>query len=120
MYTTANTLNDIMNDEEVMAHFTFMMPLEFLEVVPKEMRGLSLEEIQKKVKMSWGMPYVSEGIVDVANLIRNIEESDEFSFIQLWSAETPSDFFPATDGEKMHVGLLKFNNSFEKNRKMAV
>ncbi len=120
MYTTANTLNDIMNDEEVMAHFTFMMPLEFLEVVPKEMRGLSLEEIQKKVKMPWGMPYVSEGIVDVANQIRKIKESDEFSFIQLWSAETPADYFPATDGEKTHVRLLKFHDSFKKNRKMAL
>ena len=49
--------------------------------------------------------------MDVANQIRKIKESDEFSFIQLWSAETPADFFPATDGEKMHVGLLKFKSN---------
>ena len=50
MYTLNNTINDILKDEVVMAHFDFMMPVEFLEIVPKEMRDASLEEVIKKVK----------------------------------------------------------------------
>lgn len=120
MYTTANSINDILSDEVVMSHFEYMMPLEFIEIVPKDLREISLEQVREKVKMPWGIPYISEDIVNVANRIHEIKESDAFSFIQLWSTETAADFFPATDGEKMHVGLLKYNDSFKKKSKMAL
>lgn len=44
MFTVKNTLNDILNDEVVMAHFEFMMPMEFLEIVPEELRDLPQHE----------------------------------------------------------------------------
>ena len=120
MYTLNNTINDILKDEVVMAHFDFMMPVEFLEIVPKEMRDASLEEVIKKVKMPWGTPYLGQEIANVASLIHEIIDSDSYEFTQLWSEETPADFFPATDGKKLHVGLLKFIDSFKENRKMAL
>ncbi len=120
MFTVKNSLNDILNDEVVMAHFEFMMPMEFLEIVPEELRDLPLEQIKDKVQMPWGIPYLSEDIARIANQIHELIVSDAYSFVQLWSDETPADFFPSTDGEKMNVGMVLFNESFKPGRKMAL
>jgi len=120
MYTLNNTINDILNDEVVMAHFGYMMPLAFLQIVPNEFRDIPLSEVIKTVKMPWGTPYLGQEVANVATLVHEIIDSDSYEFTQLWAEETPADFFPATDGQKMHVGLLKFMDSFKENRKMAL
>ena len=120
MYTLNNTINDILADEVVMAHFTYMMPLEFIEMVPDELRDLPIKEVNTMLKMPWGAPFLGEGIVDISNRIHEILETDKYSFIQLWSDETPDDFFAATDGKQEHLGLLKLNESFKAHRKMAL
>ncbi len=120
MYTLNNTINDILNDDVVMAHFGYMMPIQFLEIVPNELRDTSLSEVIKTVKMPWGAPYLGQEVANVATLVHEIIDTDSYEFTQLWAEETPADFFPATDGQKMHVGLLKFMDSFKENRKMAL
>lgn len=120
MYTLNNTINDILGDEAVMAHFTYMMPLEFIEMVPDELRDLPIKEVNTMLKMPWGAPYLGDGIVEISNKIHEILETDKYSFIQLWSNETPDDFFAATDGKQEHLGLLKLNESFKEHRKMAL
>ena len=120
MFTLDNSINDILADEIVKAHFSYMMPLDFIKIVPKDLRDLPISQVIDKVKMPWGVPFIGEGIVEVANNIHRIAESDDFSFIQLWSESTPDDFFGATDGKQEHVALLKFNNSFKENRKIAL
>ena len=37
-YTVKNTINDILKDELLMKRFQFMMPKEFLDIVPAELR----------------------------------------------------------------------------------
>ena len=120
MYTIENSLNEIFNDEVVKEHFEYMMPMEFVEMVPKDIWDIPLIKVKEKVQMPWGLPYISEEIVAIANQIHELIVSDAYTFIQLWEKETPDDFFPVTDGEKMHVGLLKFNDSFKPGRKMAL
>jgi acetyl esterase/lipase len=120
MYTTENTLNDIFRDDVVKAHFEYMMPLEFVEMVPEDLWDAPLKNVKDKVQMPWGVPYISEEMVAIANQIHEVIESDAFTFVQLWSTETPAGFFPNTDGEKMHLGLLKLNDSLKAGRKMAL
>ena len=120
MYTIENSLNEIFNDEVVKEHFEYMMPMEFVEMVPKDLWDIPLIKVKEKVQMPWGLPYISEEIVAIANQIHELIDSDAYTFMQLWSKETPEGFFPVTDGEKMHLGLLKYNDSFKAGRKMAL
>lgn len=120
MYTLDNTINDILRDQSVMAHFSYMMPLDFINMVPHDMRDLPIADLISKLKMPWGAPFVGDGIVDVSNQIHLILEGNDYSFIKLWSKDTPSDFFAATDGLQEHVALLKFNRSFKPGSKMAL
>lgn len=120
MFTTKNTINELMANPSVKAHLDYMIPMEFVEIVPEHMRDLPIFELESKVKMPWGVPYFSKEIVKIANDILDIVSSDKYSFIQLWANETAPDFFGATDGKREHVALLKFKDSFKKGNKMAL
>ena len=120
MYTTKNTINDLLADEMVNAHIDYMLPSEFIHMVPSELRDKEMAELPNLVTMPWGVPYISESIISAANRLHAISESSDYSLIKLWGDNTPKDFFPATDGKQEHVGLLKYNSSFKKGRKMAL
>ncbi len=120
MFTNKSTINDILKDDVVMAHFEYMMPKEFLDIVPEDMRDMSAEELEQKLTMPWGVPYLGPAIMEIANKIHELIDSDRYEFLQLWSDKTPEGFFPATDGVKEHMGLMLFKNSFEAGRPMAL
>ena len=71
-YTVKNTINDILKDELLMERFQFMMPKEFLDIVPAELRKEEIESLQDKLRMPWGAPYLGSEIVDAANKVYEI------------------------------------------------
>ena len=121
MFTLKNTINEIKSNEVIMKHFDYMMPMFFLDIVPDEMRDLSIGELKDKLLMPWGAPYMSAEIIDVANqLLKLINNKDKYEFVKLWAEETPKDYFPATDGTKDGVGLLIFKESFEPGKPFSL
>ena len=90
-YTVKNTINDILKDELLMKRFQFMMPKEFLDIVPAELRKEEIESLQDKLRMPWGAPYLGSEIVDAANKVYEISFDDRFELIKLWAEDTEED-----------------------------
>lgn len=120
MYTVDNTINDLLADELTQKHFEYMMPMFFLEIVPEELRGLPIRELPEKISMPWGDPYLAEGVVEVVNQLHELADSENYEFVKLWAEETPEGYFPATDGSRNGIGILKFKKSFQQGRPVAL
>ena len=120
MFTNKSTINDVLKDKVVMAHFEYMMPMEFIDIVPENMRDMSAEELEQKLTMPWGVPYLGPAIMEISNKIHELIDSDRYEFHQLWSDSTTEGFFPATDGLKEHMGLMLFKDTFEAGKPMAL
>lgn len=118
-YTVKNTINDILKDEFLMERFQFMMPKEFLEMVPAKLRNEEIDLLQDKLHMPWGAPYLGSEIVDVANKVYEISFDDRFEFIKLWAEETNEGYFPSGK-EEDSVCLIRFKESFQKDRPIAI
>lgn len=118
-YTVKNTINDILKDELLMKRFQFMMPKEFLDIVPAELRKEEIESLQDKLRMPWGAPYLGSEIVDVANKVYEISFDDRFELIKLWAEDIEEDYFPSGK-EEDSVCLIRFKESFQKGRPIAI
>ncbi len=118
-YTVKNTINDILKDELLMERFQFMMPKEFLDIVPAELRKEEIESLQDKLRMPWGAPYLGSEIVDAANKVYEISFDDRFELIKLWAEDTEEDYFPSGK-EEDSVCLIRFKESFQKGRQIAI
>lgn len=120
MYTTNNTINELLADKLVQKDFEYMMPMFFLTLVPEDMRDLPIIELREKVTMPWGTPYFANEIVAVANQLYELRNQEEYQFIQLWEEVTPDGYVPRINGTKEGVGLLLFKKSFQANRPVAL
>ncbi|QFJ53705.1 alpha/beta hydrolase [Pseudobutyrivibrio xylanivorans] len=120
MFTTENTINEILTDEFVKAHLSFLFPDDFLAIVPDDMRDAPVKILAEKLKMPWGIPYLSQDLVDSANMIHEFMESDAYEFVQLWDISTDKDYFPVADGTKDSVCLLKYKDTFNAGKHMAL
>ena len=120
MFTLENSMNDILADEFVRAHLSFLFPDDFVAIVPEEYRDVPAKELADKVKMPWGVPYFADGLVESANQIHEFAESDKYEFQKLWSEITPKGFFPVSDGTKDCVCLIKYVDTFKEGRPMAL
>ena len=118
-YTVKNTINDILKDELLMERFQFMMPKEFLDIVPVELRKEEIESLQDKLRMPWGAPYLGSEIVDAANKVYEISFDDRFELIKLWAEDTEENYFPSGK-EEDSVCLIRFKESFQKGRQIAI
>ena len=118
-YIVKNTINDILKDELLMERFQFIMPKEFLDIVPAELRKEEIESLQDKLRMPWGAPYLGSEIVDAANKVYEISFDDRFELIKLWAEDTEEDYFPSGK-EEDSVCLIRFKESFQKGRQIAI
>ncbi|SDB22300.1 Acetyl esterase/lipase [Pseudobutyrivibrio sp. YE44] len=120
MFTLENSLTEILADEFVKKHLSFLFPEEFVAIIPDELKDVPVKELTDKLTMPWGIPYLSEGLVESANLIHEFAESPSYEFVKLWSEETPKDYFPIADGTKDTVCLIKYADTFKAGNKMAL
>ena len=122
-YTGSNTINDLINDTFLMARFYKMFPEEYVYIVPEEFRDDPMDTLPEKVQMPWGMPYMSEAILDAANKVYRLVYDERYEFIQLWREEQkkPEEqkFFPLGNEEE-DVCLIRVTDSFEKGRPVAL
>lgn len=118
-YTLQNTINDIMRDEFLMKNFSIMLPMEYLLMVPEDLRDISTDSLQRKLKMPWGSPYSSREVIDVANKLYQLALDSNFEFVKLWVNETEDGFFPGGNTEDT-VCLIRYKDSFKENRPVAI
>ncbi|MBP5304511.1 MAG: alpha/beta hydrolase [Lachnospiraceae bacterium] len=120
MFTLENSLNEVLADDFVREHLSFLFPEEFVNVAPKELWDMPVKELKSRLSMPWGVPYLSEELIRSANLVHEFAESDSYEFVKLWSSETPYEYFPAADGTKDSVCLIKYNDTFKAGNKLAL
>ena len=140
IYTEQNTINDLLQDAFLKERFYKLLPDEYLYLVPECYRDDPINTLSEKVQMPWGMPYMSDAILDAANKLYRLVCDDRYEFIQLWKDENAGNtecmasdktaqgmsddevkdkFFPLGNEEE-DVCLVRVKDSFEKGRPMAL
>ena len=120
MYTLETTVHELMNDPALMKKFGYMLPEFFLQMVPDNLRDLPIGEVKTHLRMPWGVPYISEEIINSVNRIFDLSDREKYEFVKLWAEETPSDYYPVCDDSPESASLLKYKNSFRPGRKLAL
>jgi len=83
-FSMESTFNDIMKYPQIKEFLPLFYPCIFLEIVPEEKKDDTLFELEKSITMPWGAPYLSDLLVDAANIIIDIVERNAYNFIPLW------------------------------------
>ena len=120
MYTLDNTINDLLKDDFISTYIDLIFPKVFIEMVPDDMRDIAIGELENKLTMPWGIPYMSEGIVVSANIMLDLRDNDKYGFVQLWNENPKEGYFPVPNNDKNDVSLILFNDSFKDNRPIAL
>jgi acetyl esterase/lipase len=105
-YTLQNSVNEIVCGDLIAHGFYFFCPDIFIQLLTDEQKDKPLEEVKKQVSMPWGVPFLSELVVQSANLLNRMEEEDSFEFVPLWSERTEEKWYPAWGDRKDSAFLL--------------
>lgn len=119
-YTMKNTINDIASDEFLVKRMFSMITKDIIDMVPEELRDSELGILREKLRMPWGVPYLSDALVDIANLIYDICYEDKYETVRLWSDKVEQNYFPMCDNDENFVSLIRFKDSFKEERPMAL
>lgn len=109
VFTKKNSINDILNTSSIQTYLKILFAMQLLEVVPENLRDAELEEVEKKVKMPWGDPFLAGALIDAANMANEIVTEKKYRFVPLWEEET-EDYIPhPEENNKKSVFLLVRN-----------
>lgn len=125
VFTSNNSLNEIkkgLSDDRMKNFFDLGMPLDFLDMVPAELRDKSLAELQREFVLPWGLPYPGEDVVRAFEFAQNLYENNVYRMIPLWEKDS-GNFIPDLRKKgKKSVFLLMLGKDVPKpgKRKPAV
>lgn len=99
------SIAEIMEDSNISKYIKGLYPTVLLQFVPENMFSKSLEEVEREVRMPWGLPFGSDDFVQAANTAAEIAEEDSYAFIPLWSDGVP-EFMPEFKNDQASVCML--------------
>jgi acetyl esterase/lipase len=121
-FTKSNSVKEIIRYPFVMEYLPIFFPIMFLNLIPKDMEDYSLSEIEQKVVMPWGSPFLSDMLVEAANMIVDIIENKSYSFIPLWEETQNDDYKPKLNkiSDKDSVFIIKSTKKHEGKRPAVI
>ena len=76
LYTMDSRFREIAENTEIREQMNVFFPQAFIDLVPEEMRDCSLYELEQKIRMPWGVPFLSDELMKAANAaVRSMEEN---------------------------------------------
>lgn len=119
MYTLSSTLKEIFDNPFVFENMHAVGLDAYCYMIPKKKRELSLEELEKTVRMPWGGPFVGSVVVTMANLLDKLGQKQGMHFEPLWRemGQDEQVFMPAAGHGKDSAALLVYDVEGEETRK---
>lgn len=91
MFTKNDTFEQIMHTNPVQRSIGNLFPSCWLERIPPQHYTHTMHQIEAEDKMEWGAPFLSDAMVECANILLETFENQRFLFIPLWkTADTPA------------------------------
>lgn len=87
MFNKHHTLREILNTEPINRSIGTLFPSCWLNQVPQEYISCTMEQIEKDVQMDWGVPFLSDALIECANLLMETAQNQRFLFVPLWKKE---------------------------------
>lgn len=114
MFTKSHTLEEIINTEPIGRSIGNLFPSCWLNQVPQQYFNNTMEQIEKKVQMDWGVPFLSDAFIECSNLLMETAQNQRFLFVPLWqealSDPLPEGWIPDADqNNKNNVWLFTGN-----------
>lgn len=122
IFTKNNSIKEVMDYPQMKIYMPIFFPMMFINMIPKEMEKLSLSEIQDKIVMPWGVKFISDELVQAANIVVSIVEKREYTFFPLWESEYENYSPKISDiTNKDSVCIYKINtNESDKKKRPSV
>lgn len=109
IFTKQSSINEILGTASIKTYLNILFPMPLLAFVPEGLRDAELEEVERKVNMPWGDPFIAGALIDAANMSYEIVTEGKYRFIPLWEEET-EDYIPhPEENNKKSVFLLARN-----------
>ena len=123
MYSIKNSIGEIqksMQEHSAELYFSLLVPEWLIPLVPEELHHCPLEEVEKKVSLPYGLPFIAEVIVDAANIADAIVMEHRYDFIPLWRENT-GDYIPkAGANNKESVFLVTIHEPVSDKRPAVI
>ena len=91
-FTKNSTLKEIMSYPNMGKVITLFFPENFIDLIPEELTGTPLAVVHEKIRMPWGVGYLSEELEDAANLSLDIIEGDKYVLVDVWKGAEIKNF----------------------------
>lgn len=100
MYDLSNSVQNLFDDGIEKRGFYLFCPDVFVSFLTDDQRRLSLEELKRQVRMPWGSPYLSEVVVNAANLVLRMEADETLEYRPLWDEQRAANWIPSAGSGK--------------------
>ena len=117
-FTKSMSVNDILDIPGMRNYISIIFPRMLLDCVNEENREYPISQIEMKVKMPWGGPFISDAFLSAAEKVLDMLEKDRYLFIPLWSRE--QDYIPQSNNDKESVFLMTIKGKKTEKRPAAV
>ena len=84
LFTRKSSVNEILNTSSIDTYFKILFPQMLLGFVPEELWDAELEEVEAKVRLPWGAPFMSDDLIRAANMSYDIVTNQKYRFVPLW------------------------------------
>ncbi len=120
MYNYDSTVRELLADEFISRYLDLVFPKAFLDFVPEKHRDTSLKELPARMKMPWGIPYISYAVLDAVKRLYELKNDDGIDCIPLWKETFEDGFFPEPVNSKESACLFLYKGSFRDSRPVVL
>ena len=87
MFTEDHTFEEIKGKEPIGRALGNLFPSCWISRIQEEHYGDTMAKIKEEDTMEWGQPFLSEALVESANLLEMAAEKKNFMFVPLWEKD---------------------------------